>query len=279
MPDILSISSLDFAYNESLVLKNVSLHVQAGTTLGLIGPNGGGKTTLIRLLLGLLQPTRGDIAVDGLPPRNAVRRGNVIGYLPQNPPRPDNLPLSVLQAARLGLVGKTGLLKSYPRDDLQFVDDLLNRLGIADLAQSPIASLSGGQLQRVLIARALAARPKILLLDEPTTGLDRLGHQHFLESISTLKQQLGLTIVFVSHDLRAVSAIADRIACLNLTLHYHAVPEHIPADRVYHQFGCDLEALGLGACGTPTCNDPQHHHVHINPAVNPDPATIASQRN
>src|SRR5262249_37638503 len=149
------ISQLDFAYGESLVLKDVSLHVEAGTTLGLIGPNGGGKTTLIRLLLGLLEPTRGGVRVDGFEPGEAVRRGNVIGYLPQNPARPENLPISVRQAARLGLVGKTGFLRGYARDDVRFVDELLSRLGISDLAEAPLAELSGGQLQRVLIARAL----------------------------------------------------------------------------------------------------------------------------
>src|SRR5206468_3473403 len=101
---------------------------------------------------------------------------------------------------------------SYRRDDLQFVDELLGMVGIADLADAPLANLSGGQLQRVLIARALAARPKILLLDEPTTGIDRIGQQQFLESIAALKTRLNLTVVFVTHDLRAVSAISDRIA-------------------------------------------------------------------
>jgi zinc transport system ATP-binding protein len=119
----------------------------------------------------------------------------------------------------------------------------------------------------VLIARALAARPKVLLLDEPTTGIDRLGQQQFLESIETLKKELGLTVVFVSHDLRAVSTISDRIACLNLTLHYHDVPEHLPADLVYRMFACDLEAFGLGGtCGAPTCSNPEHHHAHVMPA-------------
>lgn len=267
MSDIMNISELDFAYGEALVLKDVSLRVEAGTTLGLIGPNGGGKTTLIRLLLGLIEPTRGKITVDGLPPRDAVRRGNVIGYLPQNPVRPENLPVSVRQAARLGLVGKTGMLRSYASDDVRFVDELLERLGMAELANSPISALSGGQLQRVLIARALAARPKVLLLDEPTTGIDRVGQQQFLESIETLKKQLGLTVVFVSHDLRAVSTISDRIGCLNLTLHYHDVPEHLPADLVYRMFSCDLEAFGLGGtCGAPTCSNPEHHHAHVEPA-------------
>jgi zinc transport system ATP-binding protein len=267
MSDIIDITDLDFAYGQALVLKGVSLRVEAGTTLGLIGPNGGGKTTLIRLLLGLLEPTRGMIRVDGLSPRDAVRRGNVIGYLPQNPARPENLPISVRQAARLGLVGKTGMLRGYARDDVRFVDDLLGRLGMSELANAAMSDLSGGQLQRVLIARALAARPKVLLLDEPTTGIDRLGQQQFLESIETLKKELGLTVVFVSHDLRAVSTISDRIACLNLTLHYHDVPEHLPADLVYRMFACDLEAFGLGGtCGAPTCSNPEHHHAHVMPA-------------
>jgi zinc transport system ATP-binding protein len=262
MSAIIDISTLDFAYRDVLVLKDVSLRVEAGTTLGLIGPNGGGKTTLIRLLLGLLQPTRGSIRVAGLEPRAAVQRGNVIGYLPQNPRTPDNLPLSARQVAQLGLVGKTGFLHRFARDDLRFVDELIERLGIHELSNAPISSLSGGQLQRVLIARALAARPQVLLLDEPTTGIDRLGQQQFLQSIDDLKKQLGLTVVFVSHDLRAVSAISDRIACLNVTLHYHDVPEHIPADLVYRMFACDLEALGLGG----TCGNPQHHHAQVKAA-------------
>ena len=261
---MIDISALDFAYRQTLVLKNVSLRVEPGTTLGLIGPNGGGKTTLVRLLLGLLEPTRGTIAVAGMTARQAIRCGDVVGYLPQNPTLPDpRFPLSAGQVARLGLVGKTGVLRSLRRDDIAFVDGLLKMLGVAELADAPVGSLSGGQLQRILIARALAARPKILLLDEPTTGIDRLGQQQFLESIAELKSQLGLTIIFVSHDLRAVSAVSDRIACLNVTLHYHDVPEHLPPDLVYRMFACDLEAFGLGS----TCTDPSHVHPHVTPAT------------
>jgi zinc transport system ATP-binding protein len=263
MSGIITISALDFAYRETLVLKQVSLSVEPGTTLGLIGPNGGGKTTLLRLLLGLLEPTRGSIEIAGLPPRRAVARGDIIGYLPQNPPQPDaRLPLSVRQVARLGLVGKTGMLHRYRTDDLRFVDELLEMTGVADLADTPIGALSGGQLQRVLITRALAAKPKMLLLDEPTTGIDRLGQQQFLESVTQLKERLGLTVIFVSHDLRAVSAISDRIGCLNLTLHYHDVPEHLPPDLVYRMFACDLEAFGLGD----SCGNPAHVHAHVKPA-------------
>src|SRR5207244_1318866 len=109
-------------------------------------------------------------------------------------------------------------------------------VGVADYADSPIGELSGGRLQRALIARALAPRPRILVLDEPTTGIDRMGQQMFIESIERLKREMNLTLVLVSHDLRAVSSVSDRIACLNLTLHYHDVPEHLPADLVYRMF-------------------------------------------
>ncbi len=258
MPEIIRIDKLDFAYPgaSALVLKQVSLTIESGTSVGLIGPNGGGKTTLIRLLLGLTKPTRGTITIDGMSPTQAVRRGDVIGYLPQNPGPIENFPLSARQVAQLGLVGKTGMLRRYSRDDIAFVDSLLERVGIAELANEPVGNLSGGQLQRVLIARALAPRPTILLLDEPTTGIDRSGQQKFIESIQQLKTELGLTVVFVTHDLRAVSAISDRVACLNLTLHYHDVPEHLPADLVYRMFACDLQAFGL-----PQDVSQRHHDV------------------
>jgi zinc transport system ATP-binding protein len=252
---IANIQQLDFAYPGAggLVLKQIDLRVEPGTTLGLIGPNGGGKTTLIRLLLGLERPTRGSIAIAGLDPQRAIRRGDLLGYLPQNPQLPANFPLSVRQLVRLGLAGKTGMLRSYAMDDLIFADSLIDRIGLAEIAGEPVGQLSGGQLQRVLIARALAPRPQILLLDEPTTGIDRSGQQHFIEFLQTLKRDLNLTVVFVSHDLRAVTSIADRIACLNVTLHYHDVPDHMPADLVFSMFGCDLAAMGLEAKHDHSC--------------------------
>ena len=255
MDPIVDIAHLDFAYGQQLVLKHVDLAVAPGSTLGLIGPNGGGKTTLIKLLLGLVTPTRGSVTIAGLAPRDAVRRGDVVGYLPQNPRVPENFPITVRQLARLGLVGKTGMFRSAARDDLAFVDELLERVGIRELADEPVGTLSGGQLQRALFARALAPRPRLLLLDEPTTGIDRGGQQRFIEFLQALKGELNLTVVFVSHDLRAVTAIADRIACLNVTLHYHDVPERVPAELVYRMFSCDLAAMGIGGAAHAGCGD------------------------
>jgi zinc transport system ATP-binding protein len=256
---LVDISHLDYAYpaQRTRTLQHIDLKIEQGSVLGLIGPNGSGKTTLIKLLLGLLSPTRGTIAIDGCTPREAVRRGNVIGYLPQNPPLPESFPIDVRQLVRLGLVGKTGPFRSTLPSDLDFVESLLAKIGIEDLAEVPVGDLSGGQLQRALIARALAPRPKLLLLDEPTTGLDSGGQKRFIEFMQQLRQELKLTIVFVSHDLRAVSAISDRIACLNASLHYHDTPDHLPADLVYRMFACDLEAMGIkGAVSECTCDTP-----------------------
>ena len=245
VPQIVEIQNLDFAYGQQLVLKQLTLPIEQGSSLGIIGPNGGGKSTLLRLLLGLHAPTRGSIRIMGLSPRAAVARGDLVGYLPQSYAIPADFPINVRQLVRLGLAGKSGMLHGYRREDLEFVDWLIARVGLSELAGRPIGSISGGQQQRALIARALAPRPKLLLLDEPTTGIDRSGQQRFIEFLAGLQKELELTVVLVSHDLRAVSSMCDRVACLNVTLHYHDVPERMPAALVYEMFACDLEAAGL----------------------------------
>lgn len=257
---LIRIRQLDFSYGQQEVLRHIDLTVEQGSTVGVIGPNGGGKTTLIKLLLGLVQPTRGSIQIDGMSPRNATRHGNIIGYLPQNPRVPGTFPMNVRQVVHLGLVGKTGMLHSFSKEDLAFCEHLIERVGLKDFAGRAVGALSGGQLQRVFIARALAARPRVLLLDEPTTGIDTTGQQRFIEFLEELKDELHLTVVLVSHDLRSVAAVSDRIACLNLTLHYHDVPERMPRELAASMFGCDLEAMGISghACGDPACEHVDH---------------------
>lgn len=245
VPALVSIDNLDFAYGQQLVLKHITLSIEAGSSLAIVGPNGGGKSTLLKLLLGIHRPTRGSISIMQLSPAEAIRHGDVVGYLPQGYAVPADFPITVRRLVRLGLAGKTGILRRSARGDLDFVEWLLDRVGIADLADRPIGSISGGQQQRALIARALAPRPKLLLLDEPTTGIDRSGQQRFIEFLQNLKRELRLTLVLVSHDLRAVASMCDRIACLNVTLHYHDVPERMPEELAFQMFACDLEAAGL----------------------------------
>jgi zinc transport system ATP-binding protein len=259
MPTLIDIHQLDFAYDRQQVLCGIDLKVESGATLGLIGPNGGGKTTLLKLLLGLYKPQRGTIRIAGLTPQQAVARGDLIGYLPQNPSFESHFPLNVRQVVRLGLAGKAGLLRSYGKDDLAFVEELIERAGLSEIAGQPIMEISGGQLQRTLIARALASRPGILILDEPTTGIDMRGQRGFVDLIQQLKADLGLTLIFVSHDLRAVTAISDRVACLNMHLHYHDTPHHLPPELVFNMFACDLQAMGIG--------DP-HHTCATHPREN-----------
>ncbi len=155
MPPLIEISNLNFSYGRSQsALEDINLNVDRGSTLGLIGPNGGGKTTLIRLLLGLLEPTAGSIAIAGISPAKAIRRGDLIGYLPQGSRAQPSFPISVRQVVQLGLAGKTGMLRGYSREDLDFTEELIGRVGLAELARKPVGSLSGGQLQRAYIARA-----------------------------------------------------------------------------------------------------------------------------
>jgi zinc transport system ATP-binding protein len=254
-PAFITLDSVSFAYATKPVLQDISMSVATGSTLGVIGPNGGGKTTLIKLLLGQLSPSSGTITIAGLTPRQAVDQGNILGYVPQTSPATapalSRLPLTVREMVRLGLAGKTGILRPYQKTDLTFLDSLLERVGLASCSSTLVRELSGGLYQRALIARALVSQPKLLLLDEPTTGIDRAGQQLFIEFILSLKADFNLTLLLVSHDLRAVASVADRIACLNTTLHYHDVPQHLPPDLVYRLFACDLEAMGLDGKHTP----------------------------
>jgi zinc transport system ATP-binding protein len=276
MPALIEIRQVSYSYGPSPsvapALEDVTLDVEAGSTLGIIGPNGGGKTTLLQLLLGRLEPQRGRILVDSLSPARAVRKGNLLGYLPQatasRGPERNALPITVRQTVQLGLAGKTGLLNPTPKEDLEFADHLLAKVGLHDRAHVPISSLSGGQLQRAYIARALVARPRILLLDEPTTGIDRASQERLLDLLAELKQQLGLTVILVSHDLRAVTSTCDRIACLDRTLHYHDVPASFPEQLAREKFCCDLEAMGLPH-GHGNYASAPHHTPH--PVAGPVP--------
>jgi zinc transport system ATP-binding protein len=143
----------------------------------------------------------------------------------------------------MGLVGKTGLFRRYRKEDLERVEQLIEQVGISHLADRPIGDLSGGQQQRAFIARALAAGPKVLLLDEPMVGIDVAGQQQFGELIQRLHRDLALTVLIVSHDLRSVAASCERVACLARTLHYHDSPQGLTAELLQEVFNHDIVAV------------------------------------
>jgi len=233
-----------FAYPGSTApaLEGVSLRVEAGERLGVLGPNGGGKSTLLKIALGLLPGFIGEVRVFGMPPRRARRTG-LIGYVPQRSEAILGFPVSVRQAVEMAAVRRAPFWRGANVDERNAVDRSLELVGARDLASRPVGRLSGGQLQRVLIARALAGRPKILALDEPTVGIDAAGQRRFADLLGNLHRELGLTILIVSHDVRAIAAVCDRVACLARTLHFHDAPRGLTPQVLAEVFRHDVSSV------------------------------------
>jgi ABC-type Mn2+/Zn2+ transport system ATPase subunit len=245
--EVLCVRGLGYRYPDGQeALRDVSLHVQRGSMLAVIGPNGAGKTTLLKILLGLLRGYSGEVLVCGRTPQQARGTGGLLSWVPQRPRVSWDFPASVEQVVRMGLVGKTGVLRRPSRGDLDYVREIMDLLDISSVAHRPVGTLSGGQQQRAVIARALAPRPTILLLDEPTVGVDEAGQQAFISLMRQIRRDLGITLVMVTHDLRAVLPECERVACLNRTLHFHDAPSQLTPELLGRVFQCDL--TGVFAC-------------------------------
>ncbi len=231
-----------FRRGNRVILEDITFCLDEGVFLGLIGPNGGGKTTLLKIIVGLLPPTEGRINVFGRPPQELADRRLRIGYVPQRPQVDRQFPATALDIVLMGAVQLAGPLPWFPNSLRQRAREALERVGAADLADRPIGQMSGGQQQRVFLARALVTHPRLLVLDEPTSGLDSHGQQQFLHLLRDLRNDLGLTIIMVSHDVGQLGHYADQIACLNRRLHWHDKAELLTDHIVQHVYSCELDA-------------------------------------
>jgi zinc transport system ATP-binding protein len=206
------------------ILSNVSFSVPVGGYVGIIGPNGGGKTTLLKLILGILTPTAGEVQILGEPATRAALRS--IGYVPQRRAgETQQFPATVEELVRSGRASKSALWNKRTADDDAAIGRAFAIAGIDDLRGRRVSDLSGGQMQKASIARALAAEPKILLLDEPHTGIDQPSRDAFDTFLASLHSRHGLTVIVVSHDLEALSREVDSLLCVNGTVLDHCSPQ------------------------------------------------------
>lgn len=206
------------------VLDNITLSLKEGVFLGVVGPNGGGKTTLLRVILGLIRPHSGEIRIFGKSPETVLKKGSVFGYLPQSFKVPPDFPIRVIDVVMMGRYGRVGMLRWPGDEDRQKALEYLSVMGIEEFKNVPFGELSGGQQQRASVARALAGEPRILILDEPNTGIDVIGQGDFYHLLKGLQKRLNITIIMASHDIGTIPAYIDEIACLNHSLHYHGNP-------------------------------------------------------
>ncbi|MGF1615196.1 MAG: metal ABC transporter ATP-binding protein [Gammaproteobacteria bacterium] len=230
---LLELDQVSFSYPSSrnLVLEDVSLRVQSGEFLGIVGPNGGGKTTLLKLILGLLEPSRGRVMVQGSLPALARRQ---VGYVPQATTFSRDFPISVQEVVLLGRLGRTRLIGGYTARDRRIVQQALEKTEMLPLRDQRLGNLSGGQLQRALIARALASEPNMLILDEPTANIDLRGEKDIFDLLQALQSKQ--TIIVVSHDIAFISTYVTRVACLNRTLICHTT-EAITGEVIERLYG------------------------------------------
>ena len=226
------------------VLENISFEVAAGDFVGLVGPNGAGKTTLLKTLLGLAPVSSGRIEILGRAPRGRRGAPEGVGYVPQRHSIAAHFPASVNDVVSMGRLRMRGPFSRISDEDRKIVARNLESVGIADLAQRPVGELSGGQQRRVMLAQALCASARLLILDEPTIGLDLPAEHEFYSLLRELQRDLGLTVIAVSHDLVALAGECDELICINRRMHIHGHPEDvIHSHAIQEAYSCEFDFL------------------------------------
>lgn len=250
---MIEIKNLSFSYDIDVILENINLEVEELDFLAIIGPNGGGKSTLLKLILGMNKSKKGSIKVLGKAPQKNL---SLIGYVPQNTNVNTDFPIKVIEVVLMGHVGDKTPLFGYGKDEVACAMGALAQVGMQNFSQKKIGSLSGGQRQRVMIARALCAHPKILILDEPTSSIDIKGQKEIYELLKLLNN--SITIVVVSHDISVILEYASKAAHINKKLSYHDISNK---KETFHTHGdedhfCEIELLQmLGSDGCSSCEE------------------------
>lgn len=238
---IIEIKNVNFSYERDLILEDINLSVEEKDFLAIIGPNGGGKSTLLKLILGMIKPSKGDISLFG---KKISQSLSHIGYVPQNTNVNTNFPIKVIEVVMMGHVGDKPPLIGYKKEEIACAMHALGRVAMEKFANTKIGDLSGGQRQRVMIARALCAHPKILLLDEPTSNIDVKGQKQIYELLRELNK--SITVVVVSHDISIIIEYAKKVAHVNKTLSFHNMPQN--KERKFftkEEHFCEVELLQM----------------------------------
>jgi zinc transport system ATP-binding protein len=234
---LIEVDRVTAGYRREAILEEVSLTIRAGDFLAVIGPNGGGKTTLLRVVLGLLEPWSGEVRS-----HLSARRG-AMGYVPQHTGFDPAFPLRVIDVVRTGRLGLRGPLRRYSAADHRAVAAALESYGLGRVAREPVGALSGGQLQRTLIARAMVGEPEILFLDEPLASIDSEFRGRLVDALVEINRRIP--VVVVTHDLTPFAGVVRQIACINRRLFYHPSGE-LTAEMLEEAYGCPVELIAHG---------------------------------
>jgi zinc transport system ATP-binding protein len=220
--------------NGVTALDSITVDIKPRDLIALIGPNGAGKSTLLKVILGLIKPTSGSIKLFGS--QDLSKNLKHVGYVPQSAiARDPNLPFSVYETVMLGRTPLAGLLHGTGKEDKQKVEETLKLFGIYELKDRKIGQLSGGQSQRVFLAKAMVAEPKLLLLDEPTSGVDTTSKKEFYNTLKRLNMEQGITVILSSHDIGVITKIANRVLCINHSQFFCGENEDFAADVEIHK--------------------------------------------
>jgi len=243
---LIELQDVSFQYEYTNVLNNISLEINEGDFLALLGPNGSGKSTMLKLILGLLKPSSGQVKLFGQDASKFNHR-EWIGYVSQKSNSFNSgFPATVREVVASGLVKKLGLFKRKSKNEEKLVVEALQSVGMEDFINRNIGELSGGQQQRVFIARALVAEPKLLILDEPTVGIDYENVQSFYNLMAHLNKRHDMTLMLVTHDVDIVSSKISHVACLNKTIHFHGFKDeylNLSKDQLNEWYGYSVRKI------------------------------------